>query len=203
MKGEQLDAGAHWTGNPARPIHAPGQAPAATDETYIEALLARINALEMRIDELTPTRTPRPATRLLAAALALLAVAGGATATAHPGLSTALPSAWHTLMAGLTPAAPPMPGPSAEADDAADPPPSVSPVATPAARNHLTQRSRSHVLQPRPVAVRKAPAVPPVAPAATSQAQAEAAVRQAQAELKALKGAQKKSKTAKSARNTS
>lgn len=203
MKGEQLDAGAHWTGNPARPIHAPGQAPPAADESYVEALLARIRALETKIDALTPTRTTRPATRLMAAALVLLAVAGGATATAHPGLSTAIPAAWHTLLAGLTPAAPPLPSASAEPDDTSDAPASVPPATAPT-RNHLTHRapglSRSPALQPRPVAVRRAPMVTPVAPAATSQAQAEAAVKQAEAQLKAVKEAQKKSKASKSSK---
>lgn len=207
MKGEQLDADAHWTGNPARPIETSGQVPPATDASYIEALLARISRLESKIVELTPARTSHPATKPLAAAVAVLAIAGGATATAHTNLSSALPAAWHTLVAGLTPTVPPVPSASAETDDAPDSatpvPPTRAAVVAPG-RRRVVRRAPvvTRAPAPRPAAVGPAAPVVPSAPPVTSQAQAEAAVKQAEAALKAVKDAQKKSKPSKNSKGS-
>ena len=214
MKGEQLDAGSHWTGNPARPVAAAGQPPPAADEGYIDALLARISALESRIEELSPARSSHPAAKPLAAALAVLTIAGGAVATTNSNLSTAVPAAWRTLLAGLTPTAAPLPSASAsgEPDDAPDAPPPPSSAAGSPGQRHIVRRtpvtSRLPVFRPRSAAPHPVPVAGPrpvpvaAPPAPTSQAQAEAAVKQAQAQLKALKEAQKKSKSSKDSSNS-
>ena len=199
MKGEQLDAGTQWTGNPARPTHTPGQAPPAADERYVAELLARISALETRIDELNPARTSHSATKLLAAALAVLTIVGTATAT-QTALPTAIPAAWHTLLAGLTPTTPPIPSASPVTDDAPDSPDPVPPPTAAPVQNRQPRRApvvnRSPVLRPRSVAA------PPVPVAAPSQQQAEAALKRAQADLKAAKAAQKKSKPSKASKGS-
>jgi hypothetical protein len=129
----------------------------------------------------------------------MLIVAGGATATTHTNLSTALPAAWRTLLAGLTPSAPPLPQPDAAGDDAPDVPAPPAPTAVTPVRSHVAGRvpaiSHPPVFRSRPPASPPARAAAPRPP--SSQAQAEAAVKQAEAQLKALKNAQKKSKSSK------
>jgi acetyltransferase-like isoleucine patch superfamily enzyme len=208
MKGEQLDAGTQWTGNPARPIHTP--TPPATDDEYITALLTRITALETTIDQLTPVRTGHPATKPLAAALAVLTITAGAAATAHTTLTTALttaiPAAWHTLLTGLTPTTPPTSMASSDTDDAPGTPAPAPPTAVAPVQHHSPRRApvatRPPVIRPRPVPVRPAPVAVAPLPAPPSQAQAEAALKQAQAEVKAAKAAQKKSKPSKDSKNS-
>jgi hypothetical protein len=202
MKGEQLEAGTQWTGNPARPAHhTPGKAQPQADDGYVAALLARISALESRIDQLmTPPPSARPATKPLAAALAVLAIAGGATATAHTTLPAAFPAAWRTLMAGLTPAAPPVPGASAEDEDVSSSPVPARPTTPPVSRrpvHRVPVVARAPVIRPRPVPVRRPLVLAPPVPAAPSPRQAKADLKQAQAELKAATADQKKSESAK------
>jgi carbonic anhydrase/acetyltransferase-like protein (isoleucine patch superfamily) len=210
MKGEQLDAGTHWSGNPARPTHTPGHAPQATDESYVTALLARISALETKINELNPGRTSHPATKTLAGAVAVLTIVGAAaTQTALP---SAVPAAWRTLLAGLTPTTPsippipPIPSGSTETDDAPDTPaPVPSPAVAPVQNRQHRQAPlvyRSPVSRPRPVGARPVPVVAPPVPAASPQKRAEAALKRAQAELKAAKAAQKKSKPSRGSKDS-
>jgi hypothetical protein len=195
MKGEQLDSGTQWTGNPARPIHTP--ALPATEEDYITALLTRITALETTIDQLTPVHTGHPATKPLAAALAVLTITAGAIAhtTLTTALTTAIPAAWHTLLTGLTPTTPPTPIADSDTDNAPDTPAPAPPAAVAPVLHHSPRRApvatRPPLIRPRPVPVRSAPVAAAPAPAAPSQAQAEAALKQAQAEVKAAKAAEK------------